>query len=230
MASARPAQLAKPALWEISDPDTTIYLFGTIHLLPEQLRWRTPAFDNAVAQSQQLVVETIVDQQNPQSIAAAEMSLGFKRGLPPIAERVPPAKLPKLRAAILDDAVHRFNHRANDCKRANCPFAATKRLRPDDRPVECCETDERARLRKRSADRREVTMAKGNKTAKKAGKGSSKEILIVGSKMKDVVKAAGCMSSGDLIEALSAKVHEMLSSATERAKGNGRSTVRPYDL
>ena len=73
-------------------------------------------------------------------------------------------------------------------------------------------------------------MAKGNKTAKKAGKGGSKEILIVGSKMKDVVKAAGCMSSGDLIEAVSNKVHEMLGAATARAKGNGRSTVRPYDL
>jgi hypothetical protein len=73
-------------------------------------------------------------------------------------------------------------------------------------------------------------MAKSTKPAKKGGKGGSKEILIVGSKMKDVVKAAGCMSSGDLIEALSAKVHEILTSATARAKGNGRSTVRPYDL
>ncbi len=68
-------------------------------------------------------------------------------------------------------------------------------------------------------------MAKNTKPAKK-----SKEILIVGSKMKDVVKSAGCMSSGDLVEALSAKVHDMLSAATARAKGNGRSTVRPYDL
>jgi hypothetical protein len=67
--------------------------------------------------------------------------------------------------------------------------------------------------------------AKPGKTGKKSG-----EILIVGSKMKDVVKAAGCMSSGDLIEAVSNKVHEMLASATARAKGNGRSTVRPYDL
>jgi hypothetical protein len=66
--------------------------------------------------------------------------------------------------------------------------------------------------------------------AGKAKKGSSHEILIVGSKMKDVVKSAGCMSSGDLIEALSDKVHGMLADATARAKGNGRSTVRPYDL
>ena len=75
-------------------------------------------------------------------------------------------------------------------------------------------------------------MAKSTKPAKKGGssKGATKEILIVGSKMKDVVKAAGCMSSGDLIEALSAKVHELLQNAASRAKDNGRSTVRPYDL
>jgi hypothetical protein len=72
-------------------------------------------------------------------------------------------------------------------------------------------------------------MAKSTKGPKKA-KGGSREILVVGSKMKDVVKAAGCMSSGDLIEALSDKVHEILTTATARAKGNGRSTVRPYDL
>ncbi len=70
-------------------------------------------------------------------------------------------------------------------------------------------------------------MAKNGKPGKARKSG---EILVVGSKMKDVVKAAGCMSSGDLIEAVSNKVHEMLEQATARAKGNGRSTVRPYDL
>ena len=73
-------------------------------------------------------------------------------------------------------------------------------------------------------------MAKTSKAPAKKAKSSTKEILVVGSKMKDVVKAAGCMSSGDLIEAVSARVHSMLSDATLRAKGNGRSTVRPYDL
>ena len=67
-------------------------------------------------------------------------------------------------------------------------------------------------------------MAKGKATKK------AKEILIVGSKMKDVVKSAGCMSSSDLIEALSDKVHQILAEAASRAKDNGRSTVRPYDL
>ena len=46
---------------------------------------RTPAFDQAVASSQQLVVETIVDQQNLQSIRDAEIQLGFGKKLPPVA-------------------------------------------------------------------------------------------------------------------------------------------------
>ncbi len=65
---------------------------------------------------------------------------------------------------------------------------------------------------------------------KSAKKNGSRDILIVGSKMKDVVKKHGCMSSGELIEAVSAKVHELLAAAAQRAKTNGRATVRPHDL
>jgi len=76
-------------------------------------------------------------------------------------------------------------------------------------------------------------MAKAGKApAKKSGgkKGGEKEVLVVGSKMKDVVKSWNCMSSGDLIGAVSERVHTMLANAAQRAKDNGRSTVRPYDL
>jgi hypothetical protein len=66
--------------------------------------------------------------------------------------------------------------------------------------------------------------------AKNGKKAAAKEILVVGTKLKDVVKAAGCQSSGDLIDAVSSRVHEMLAAAAARAKSNGRATVRPYDL
>src|SRR5438270_5057597 len=102
---ARAPQAARPALWEISDADTTIYLFGTIHLLPDKLQWRTAAFDQAVAASNQLVVETVVDQQDPRELQAAEFGLGIKQGLPPIAQRVPASKLARLRAAIAKSGV-----------------------------------------------------------------------------------------------------------------------------
>jgi hypothetical protein len=99
-AQARAPEVAHPALWEVSDPDTTIYLFGTIHLLPQNMQWRTAKFDQALAGSQELVVETIVDDKNPAKLMSAMASIGFASGLPPLAERVPAAKRPALTAAV----------------------------------------------------------------------------------------------------------------------------------
>lgn len=103
-ASARTAQ-AHPALWEVSDADTTIYLFGTIHLLPANYQWRTAAFDRALDASQQLVVETIVDDKNPGKLMAAMASIGFDDKLPPLAQRISPEKRPALAKAIAASGV-----------------------------------------------------------------------------------------------------------------------------
>lgn len=99
-AEARAPHVAHPALWEVSDPDTTIYLFGTIHLLPENYQWRTPRLDRAMASAQELVVETIVDDKNPQKLMQAMASLGFANNLPPLVQRLPTSKRPALEAAI----------------------------------------------------------------------------------------------------------------------------------
>lgn len=103
-AEAKTSQ-AHPALWEVSDADTKIYLFGTIHLLPENYEWRTPAFDRALDASQQLVVETIVDNDNPGKLMAAMASIGFDDKLPPLVDRVPAAKRAALQAAIADSGM-----------------------------------------------------------------------------------------------------------------------------
>ena len=51
-----PAPL-KPALWMVSDADTTIYLFGTIHALRPGLAWFGGAVEQAFAESGTLVTE-----------------------------------------------------------------------------------------------------------------------------------------------------------------------------
>jgi uncharacterized protein len=48
---------AKPALWKVSDADTTIYLFGTVHLLPAGIEWYDGQLATAFESSQQLVTE-----------------------------------------------------------------------------------------------------------------------------------------------------------------------------
>jgi hypothetical protein len=57
-----------------------------------------------------------------------------------------------------------------------------------------------------------------------------KEIVVVGSKVKEVIKEAGLRSDGELVQAVSDQVHELLDAAIARCKGNHRSTVRPVDL
>jgi hypothetical protein len=66
--------------------------------------------------------------------------------------------------------------------------------------------------------------------AKKAAPKGKKPGIVVGSKVKESVKAGGVRSAGDLVDALNDKVHELLGSAIARCKANGRGTVRPQDL
>ena len=100
-APARVPSEPKPALWKVADGDTTVYLFGTIHLLPQGTRWVSPVFERAAEESQGLVVETIVDTANPAPFAATMMRLATSTpGLPPVLDRVPKDKRAALATAI----------------------------------------------------------------------------------------------------------------------------------
>jgi len=58
----------------------------------------------------------------------------------------------------------------------------------------------------------------------------SQEVLVVASKVKDYIKSKEMMSSGDVPEALSDKVRQLIDAAIARANENGRKTVKPCDL
>jgi uncharacterized protein YbaP (TraB family) len=53
--------IAHPALWVVKDADTTIYLFGTVHLLPNDVGWHFPALEQALERSQSLYIEITDD-------------------------------------------------------------------------------------------------------------------------------------------------------------------------
>ena len=90
--AAKTPAAAKPAMWKLSDKDTTIYLFGTIHLLPKGTEWRTAKFNQAAISASDLVVETVIDEANPASAAAEMMKLAVSPNLPPLLDRVPADK------------------------------------------------------------------------------------------------------------------------------------------
>lgn len=96
---------AGPALWELSDADTKIYLFGTIHALPKGQEWRTPVLEQAIADSDELVIETLIGD-NPQAQAQAMLKRGTPdTPLPPLLERVPQEKRAQLAKVVAESGM-----------------------------------------------------------------------------------------------------------------------------
>lgn len=79
-AAAVPAAAATgPALWKVADEDTTIYLFGTIHVLPQGIEWYDDRIDSALTGSDLIVTEIPMDADSE----AAMQQLAVAKGLLP---------------------------------------------------------------------------------------------------------------------------------------------------
>ena len=59
-----------PAMWTFSDDDTTVYLYGTVHLLKPDVTWRSPALEDALNKADTLVLEA--DVSSPESQAGLQ--------------------------------------------------------------------------------------------------------------------------------------------------------------
>jgi len=72
---------AEPALWAIKDQDSTIYLFGTIHVLKPQTQWRSPRINQALKASDDLVIE-VLGADDPAVMQPLVMQYGLDRATP----------------------------------------------------------------------------------------------------------------------------------------------------
>lgn len=71
-------------------------------------------------------------------------------------------------------------------------------------------------------------MAKAKKG--KAQPPAPTEMLLVSSKVRQLIKDAGCNTAGDALEGLNAYVGWLVHQAAKRAAENGRKTVRAHDF
>ena len=71
-------------------------------------------------------------------------------------------------------------------------------------------------------------MAKAKKG--KGGSSAPKEMLLVASKLKAMIKDAGCNTAGDALHGLNGIVAWYIEQAAKRAPENGRKTVRAHDF
>ncbi|GIX18428.1 MAG: hypothetical protein KatS3mg120_0104 [Erythrobacter sp.] len=69
-----------PALWKVADEDTTIYLFGTVHVLPKDTEWYDPAIATALEGSDIIITEIPMDGETQAKAQQLTMAMGL---LPP---------------------------------------------------------------------------------------------------------------------------------------------------
>lgn len=89
--------LAEPALWVVKDEDSTIYLFGTVHVLRPQTQWRSDKTTKAFAAADEVVME-IEQPEDPAAAQALSLRYGVDRTTPLSAKLKPEARA-KLEAA-----------------------------------------------------------------------------------------------------------------------------------
>ncbi len=102
-----------PALWEVTlaNGQPAGWLFGTIHALPDDSKWRTPAIERAIAQADLLVVE-VKDLENRAKLAATFTRMSHSDALPPLSERVAAPLRPALARLLAKGNFHEADFKA----------------------------------------------------------------------------------------------------------------------
>lgn len=74
----------RPAMWKVSDADSTVWIFGSVHILPPNVDWRRPALMAALEEADYVYFEAPTDaisQFRLQSLVAREGFYGAERSL-----------------------------------------------------------------------------------------------------------------------------------------------------
>lgn len=118
-ACAPTAPQGEPALWRIADADSEIWLFGTVHVLPPDLRWRGERVNAAFASADEFVTETDT---SPEANAAFP-SLAARYGLLPAEQSLSALLAPPDRARLAE-IVQKLRLDAGQIERMRPWFAA----------------------------------------------------------------------------------------------------------
>ncbi|WP_447755167.1 TraB/GumN family protein [Sphingopyxis fribergensis] len=90
---------ADPALWVVKDDDTTIYLFGTVHVLKPGLGWFDEAVKDAFDKSDQLMLEVVLPEDQAEMVNTM-MPLAIDQSGKTLSSRLDPEQLKAYQAAL----------------------------------------------------------------------------------------------------------------------------------
>ncbi len=79
-----------PALWRVQDEDSTIWLFGTVHMLNPHLKWQTKTVMAAFEEADTLYIEAPVVDATPAVMQPLIMKHGMNQNRPPFLNDLSP--------------------------------------------------------------------------------------------------------------------------------------------
>lgn len=91
---------ADPALWVVKDKDTTIYLFGTVHVLKPGLGWFDEAVKTAFDKSDELMLEMVLPEDQAATVKEM-MPLAMDQSGKTLASRLDAEQLKAYQAALV---------------------------------------------------------------------------------------------------------------------------------
>lgn len=101
LALSSASALAAPAMWKVSDADSSIYLFGSIHAFTREVDWRTPEFDQALAAADLVYFEMVFDEEAYATIGRMTLIDGRMRSGQTLWDLLGPEKSAIVRNAIV---------------------------------------------------------------------------------------------------------------------------------
>jgi uncharacterized protein len=99
---ATSSALAEPALWKISDPDSAIWLFGSVHILDAGVTWRTPAFDEVLSGADEVYFELLLNDEGMATLGRLAMEHGFLPAGTVLSDLLTPDQNKRLDKALAD--------------------------------------------------------------------------------------------------------------------------------
>lgn len=107
--------IAAPAMWRVSDADSSIWLFGSIHVLERGVGWRTRQFDDLLASADQVYFEVPFTTEMYATATQLTLAKGYLAGDATLDDVLSPEVLGDLKALLADYQV---------------PYPAVRRMRP----------------------------------------------------------------------------------------------------
>jgi uncharacterized protein len=93
---------AAPALWEVRDEDSSVWLFGSVHILPPGLEWRSTRLNKILSKADRVYFETDISTEAQMRIMPMTFELAYNRDGTLLSDTIGRKLTERVRAAAED--------------------------------------------------------------------------------------------------------------------------------